>query len=104
MDVDFEGLLFVSGSPDTPLRGLKRVWVQKEEETTLFACFGGFPLKLFDIERVAKLALKDGRLELVTKSQVLKFMSFLSRQAVVLLVGAEGNQSRWRKVSVGVWF
>ena len=106
VDVHFKRLLVIFGILDSAIRRLYWIWawVQKEGESIFFACFGLFPLKLCDIERVAKLALKDGRLKLVTKGQVLKLESFLSEQVMVPLVGAEGNQSRWRKVLVDVRF
>ena len=83
---------------DSAISGLHWIWarVQKEEESTFFACFGRFSLKLCDIERVAKLALEDGRLKLVAKCCG-------TWQGVVLLIEADGNQRGWRKVSFGVW-
>ena len=99
MDVHFKRLLVVFGILDSAIKRFHWMWVlvQKEEESIFLACFGDFPLKLCDIERVAKLALKDGRLKLVAKCCG-------TWQVVVLLVEAEGNQRGWRKVSVGVWF
>ena len=63
-----------------------------------FSCYGGFYLVLCNIKRIAQLALKDGWLELVTDCQVIKLRSFLSKQAAVPLVGAEGNESRRRQI------
>ena len=73
VDVHFERLLIVSGRLHSTLSRLYWIWVwiQKEEESTCFASDGSFPLKLCDIEWVAKLALKGGRYKLVTKYWVL---------------------------------
>ena len=98
MDVHFERLLVVSGCFDSTIFRFHWIWVrvQKKEESASLAQFGVFPLKLCDNQRVAKLTLKNGRLKLVAKC-------FGTLQVVVLLVGAEGNQRGWRKVSFGVW-
>ena len=55
VDIHFERVLVVSGSLDSTIDRLCwiRVWVKKEDESASFACFGSFPLKLCDIERVA---------------------------------------------------
>ena len=106
VDVYFKRLLFVSGNLGITISRFNwiRVWVQKEKKSTSFACISWFPLKCCNIKRVAKLALKDGRHKLVTKSQIPKFLSILSQQIVVPLIRTDGNQRRWRKVSVSVWF
>ena len=69
VDVQFEQLLVISGSLDITSSKFHWIWVwiQKEEKSSFFACFGCFLLKLCYIERVTKLALQDGRLKLVTE-------------------------------------
>ena len=44
------------------------------------------------------LTFKDGWLKLVTDCQVVKLRPFMSKKAVVPLVGAEGDKSRRRKI------
>ena len=106
VDIYFERFVVISSSLGFTISRFQWVWiwVKKEEESTLFACSGCFPFKLFDIKGVAKLALKDGRLKLVTEGQFSKLWSFFSQKILVPLVGAEGNERRWRKVSVIVRF
>ena len=45
------------------------------------------------------MTLQDGWFELVTDCQILKLRPFLSNQAAVPLVGAEGDKSRRRKIA-----
>ena len=81
VNVNFERLLGISGSLDLTISRFRWiwVWVQKKEESTFCTCFGRFPRKLRDIKRVAKLALKDGRLKLVTEGHALKLYSLLPK-------------------------
>ena len=84
VDVHLERLLVVSGTLDISRFDLVWVWIQEEQESTSFDCSSHFLIKLFNIKRVAKLTLKDGRLKLVTKHCG-------TWPVVVLLVGTEGN-------------
>ena len=104
VDVQFERLLVISLNLDIGRFHWIWLWVQKEEESISFASFGRFPRIFCNIKSVAKLALENGWLKLVTKSHVLKLHHLKSQQVVVPLVRAEGNQRGWRKVSVVVWF
>ena len=101
VDEDLERLLLRSGLPDILLSfvWLIRVGVQQKEKSIVSSVFCWFLHQLCNVKCVAKLAFKDGWLELVTDCQIIKLWSFLSKQAAVPLVGAEGDKSRRRKIA-----
>ena len=102
VDEDLERLVLRSGLPDNIFFRfvcLIRVGVQQKEKSIVLSMFCWFLHQLCNVKRVAKLAFQDGWLELVTDCQVFKLRSFLSKQAAVPLVGAEGDERRWRKIA-----
>ena len=100
MDEDLEKLLLRFGPPDILFTFvLIRVGVQQKEKSIVSSMLCWFLHQLCNVKRVAKLAFQDGWLELVTDCQIIKLWSFLSKQAAVPLVGAEGDKSRRRKIA-----
>ena len=74
VDVHFERLLIVSGSPEAAISRSNFIWVriQKKEKSTIFGCRGLFPFIFCCIERVTKLTFKESWLKLATKCHVLE--------------------------------
>ena len=82
---------------------LIRIGVQQKTKAIGFSIFGWI---LFvyscNVKGVAKLAFKDGWLELITHFEIVPLGKFSFQETVVLLIGAERDKSRWRKISLAV--
>ena len=79
---------------------LIRMRVQEEEKSICFSRFGRFSVEFGNFKCVAELTLKDSWLKFVTHRDVVKLRYILAKQTAILLIGAEGNKCRRRKIPI----